>query len=1213
MSPDNPVGEKEWLGQERRAPSADERQLRASEERLRLATESAGMFTWEADIVAGTVLWSENAAEAIGCPAEALPTSMEQGAFFAEPAEQARLMSLFEEACRAGRELFQTEFSAPAEAGGQRRFQVYGRIFYSESGRPLRITGVTQEVTERHRREESLRQKEADQTFLVLLADSIGPLSDAVAIQQCVCELVGIHLKVDRVSYWEVDGDVAHVRAGYDAEGMPSVLGTYSLQAFGPYIIERLRQEEGLRIDDIEQEPRLSSQELDQYRTLGIRALAGVALVREGEIRATFGLNHRTPRAWADHELDLVREVARRTWDAVNRARAEIALRESEATLRAFYDNSPVCMGITEPHESDVLHLYDNPATCRFFGVEPGSTSGKYSLADLKGDPAVVAKWLEHYRKSKESNGPVQFEHEFQTPHGPRWLSVMISPIGPGPTGRTRFCYVAQDVTEQMMAEVVLRRQATIFENQNDGIIISDPQGRIIDWNPACERILGYSKAEVLGKSVAMFQPPEVADTLTPGILASMAEHGQWHGEIEFVRKDGSRGSCDTVVKLLMDEHGEVVGTIGVNRDITESKQAQLELSRSREALAEQKQMLETLLATTDVCIAVLEGPDLRIVLANAAYRKLRPGVDMDGKLYREIFPEAAAAGAEERMREVLRTGLPVEDYGYAAPIPGKPDAHWDHRVTPLDGLPSEGRRILVLTWDVTERERAYAAMRESESRFRTLADNISQLCWITDEHGWIHWYNKRWYEFTGTTFEEMQGWGWMKIHHPDHVEGVVERFKAAIDAGTPWEDIFPIRGADGEFRWFLSRALPIRNEDGKIIRWFGTNTDITDQRKLEAELREQDRRKDIFLATLAHELRNPLAPIRTSVELLKLRGKDEDILERARTTIERQVKQMVRLVDDLLDVSRITRDKLELRKESVELQSVLQQAVEHTKEMSERTGHSVLIHTPSEPIFLHADPVRLMQIFGNILTNSLKYTPVGGLIELHAARKDRWAEVTVTDTGIGISAQMLPRVFDLFTQDHAVAGRSEGGLGIGLSLVKRLVEMHGGSVEVHSDGLQKGTEVRVRLPIAQPNSAQPMPAEGGDAVGLDLEPRRILLVDDNEDGAHSLSHLLELSGHEVRAVHSGWDAITVAPSFKPDVILLDIGLPGLDGYETCKRLRQNPELASTLILALTGWGQDSDRERSRDAGFDHHFVKPIDLEELAACLRRHDDSAHLT
>ncbi|HTN83934.1 MAG TPA: GAF domain-containing protein [Sorangium sp.] len=378
---------------------------------------------------------------------------------------------------------------------------------------------------------------------------------------------------------------------------------------------------------------------------------------------------------------------------------------------------------------------------------------------------------------------------------------------------------------------------------------------------------------------------------------------------------------------------------------------------------------------------------------------------------------------------------------------------------------------------------------------------------------------------------------------------------------------------------------------------------------RLYDQLRDQDRRKDEFLATLAHELRNPLAPIRTGLEILQVSGSAEQE-GKILGMIERQVGHMVRMVDDLLDVSRITRGKVELRRERVDLRAVLNSALETSRPLIEAAEHELAVRLPAEPLLLDADPTRLAQVFANLLNNAAKYTPRGGVIRLAGQRDGAAVVVRVMDNGVGIPADMLPKVFDMFTQVVRSIDRAQGGLGIGLTLVRRLVELHGGTVHAESEGPGQGSTFTVRLPLAAVALAAAegpasRPRSSGPATRDATAALRVLVVDDNVDGAESLALLLRMSGHRTRAVHTGPEALTAARELGADVVFLDIGLPGMDGYEVARRLRADPGFAGLVLVALTGWGTEDDRRRAREAGFDHHLTKPVDAADVRRLVAR--------
>ncbi len=408
----------------------------------------------------------------------------------------------------------------------------------------------------------------------------------------------------------------------------------------------------------------------------------------------------------------------------------------------------------------------------------------------------------------------------------------------------------------------------------------------------------------------------------------------------------------------------------------------------------------------------------------------------------------------------------------------------------------------------------------------------------------------------------------------------------------------------DGERITGLAHANPFRDEGGRVCGAVNVLVDITERKRMEEALREADRSKNEFLAMLAHELRNPLAPMCHSLEILRRAGDDAALADRACAVMKRQLGHMVRLIDDLLDLSRITRGKVELRRELVELAQVLQDALETSRPVIEAGGHELELALPDEPVIVSADRMRLAQVFSNLLNNAAKYTPQGGRISVAVERMGTDAVIRVADNGAGLPVDALERIFEMFTQLEEPPDR-QGGMGVGLSLVRNLVEMHGGTVEAWSDGPGRGSEFRIRLAVVSPAG---IGADGDGADGAPVRaPRyRILVVDDNHDAAESLGMMLELMGHETRVAFDGRQATEVAAVFRPQVGLVDIGLPGLDGYEVCRWIREQSWGAATALIAVTGWGHEDDRRRSREAGFNFHLVKPLDpagLERLLAGL----------
>ncbi len=505
------------------------------------------------------------------------------------------------------------------------------------------------------------------------------------------------------------------------------------------------------------------------------------------------------------------------------------------------------------------------------------------------------------------------------------------------------------------------------------------------------------------------------------------------------------------------------------------------------------------------------------------------------------------------------------------------------------------------------ERERAAEALREERDFTAAVLDTAGALVVVLDPKGRIKRFNRACESLTGYREAEVLGRiFWEFLIPPEDLPGVRETWHRLRAGGFPNTHENHWLAKDGSRRLIAWANTAIVRPTDEIEYIIATGLDITERMRLESELRQRNeelaiaaQRKDEFLAMLGHELRNPLAPIRNAVHLLRLIGPAEPRLEQARDLIDRQVTHMVRLVDDLLDVSRITRGKISLRKERVDLTAVVQQAVEAARPLITRKRQALTVSCAPEPIEVEADPARLVQVLLNLLNNAAKFTEPGGSITLSTERSGADARgvaavIRVRDTGAGIAPELLPRIFDLFVQGETSLDRTEGGLGIGLTLVRHLVEQHGGRIETHSAGRGCGSEFVVTWPAAP----TPTAVTAGTAAVDSTEPRRrlrILVVEDNVDAAESFVLLLQLQGHEIRAAHTGPAALEVAASFVPDVAFIDLGLPDLDGYEVARRLRALPAFRPAVLVALSGYGQEEHKRRAQAAGFDHHLTKPVD------------------
>ena len=653
---------------------------------------------------------------------------------------------------------------------------------------------------------------------------------------------------------------------------------------------------------------------------------------------------------------------------------------------------------------------------------------------------------------------------------------------------------------------------------------------------------------------------------------------------------------------------------VALAREIAERTWTAVEHIRSEAKLQAKEVQLAQMLQIMPSFSAVLTGPTFVFETANQSFFDLvRRGPEIVGKTVIEALPEMADQAFPALLEEVYRTGKPFEAKAMLVYISEGADGHLteifvDFSYLPMRGADGQVSGIFVHGVDRSAEVHATQTLAQVVRELRSVTENTPDLLTRFDRQLRHVFVNPVITKITGRQPADVLG----KTHRQLGVaKNLCDLWEPAIrhvfDHGTQSEIDFSRETPGDGLRHFSCRMVPEFNERGEVETTLGVTHDITERRDYEQRLLEQDVRKDEFLATLAHELRNPLAPIRAGLQLLKLAPK-ADLAARTLKVMERQLGQLVRLIDDLLDVSRISSGKIVLKRERVAFQDVAAAALEASRPLMDAASHSLTIEWPNEVVWLDADPTRLTQIFSNLLTNSAKYMRPGGQIIFSACQHGDDIVVSVQDTGMGISADMLGSVFNMFTQINRTLDRAQGGLGIGLSLVKTLVEMHGGSVTAASGGNDLGSTFTVVLPTASKlvSELQTPPAPSVPPAGAatpEFARHRILVVDDNVDAAETMVMLLGLSGHDARAAFGGQEALDLALSFRPDVVFLDIGLPGMNGYEVARRLLANPVTASAKLIALTGWGTEDDIQRSRMAGFNAHLTKPVDPEAVDAML----------
>jgi PAS domain S-box-containing protein len=801
---------------------------------------------------------------------------------------------------------------------------------------------------------------------------------------------------------------------------------------------------------------------------------------------------------------------------------------------------------------------------------------------------------------------------------------------------------VFRDVTERRAAEVALRRKEEelrdFIEKATVGLHWVGADGTILWANRAELELLGYAREEYVGRNIVEFHVdrPAIDDIMRR--LLGKEEVRSYEARLRC--KDGS------IKHVLINSSGLWEGerflhTRCFTHDITDRKRAE-----------EAQARLAAIVESSDDAI-VSKTLDAVITSWNRGAERLfgYTAAEAVGQPITLIIPPERL-DEEPAILERLRRGERVDHFETVRVA--KDGGRLDISLTISPVRDGDGRIIGAskIARDITVRKRAEAALREQARLLRevaaagltihsagsldsvlrvfaeearrilgahrgvaslTVGDDCQQLTSAVSTSG----EHDRWRESDVPPFVASACAEVCRTNRP-------MRFtRAELEAHPAWQQV---RGRRNEYpppRGWIAAPLLSRggknlglirisdkdygdfseSDEAALVQLAHIASVAVENARLYAELREQDRRKDEFLALLAHELRNPLAPLRNGLQVIRLAGADATALAQARAMMERQLGHMVRLIDDLLDVSRISRNKMELRRSRVLLGDVLSSAVETARPAIEEAGHELTVSLPPEPTHLYADLTRLAQVFGNLLTNSAKYTPRGGHIWLSAERQGEGVVVSVRDDGIGIPAEYLRSIFDMFSQVDRTIERSTGGLGIGLALVRGLVEMHGGSVTGESPGAGRGSTFTVRLPVLRERAEAAPESPAVEGPRADRPRRRILVVDDNRDSAASMAMMLRLTGNEVRTAHDGMEAVEVAGSFQPEVVLMDVGMPRLNGYEAARRVREQPWGRSVVIIALTGWGQEGDKLQSREAGCDGHLVKPVSLPDLEKLL----------
>jgi PAS domain S-box-containing protein len=1103
----------EWIASIAEISARRQRELEVRKSRSQLvdAQRIAQLGSWEWDLVTGRISWSEELYRVLGIDEPAPAPDYDVFMGFIPPEEREAMRKTLEAAVTRGVP-FSTDHHVVRTDGAVRTFHARGRLERDERGRPARLVGTCQDITElraleeeRARlRAESAAHEEIEQLFR--LTQELGAASSLGELYELAANGIERVLGIRRFSIllFDAGGVMRFVSSRGLSEAYRSAVEGHSPWQVGA------RAPQPLLVPDARDDASLAELRsvLDAEQ---IRALAFIPLVTRGALIGKLMIYYREPRRFSPHEIDIVQTVAGHVASAVARKQAEDALAHERKLFRTVLEQMPSAVLVAEAPSGKLLLANDQNQAIFRTPIAAGSVAEYAHRLAVRADgrPFDEAEWP--LARAVQRGEIVRGEEVriVRDDGSEATIRISAAPIRDDRDRIVAGVVTYDDVTAARRAIEDLRtseaRLQAILETGTAAVSLKDLAGRYITVNRELERITGVSRERLVGHTHAEVFGEESAAEVAAEEREALVTNGPVHFEHELVR-GGERRFLLTVRFPLHDASGRVYGVGAISTDVTPVKRAQ-------SILAGQKLALERIAEGAPLA-AVLE------ILARSAEEASSAGV-RPAILLLDDEGTHLGLGAAPGLPEAYRRTLDALPVGPSAPVYGRA-AHLGAEIIVTDIGAEPARR-----------------------RDPALAQGIRAV-WATpifSTHGAVR--------------------GVFALHF-DEARGPTTEERQLVET--------------------LTRTASIALENVRV----------------EEALRQADRRKDEFLALLGHELRNPLAPILTALELMKLRGRG---LERERAVIERQVRHMVQLVDDLLDISRITRGKIQLRRARVEVSQAVAEAVEIASPLLEQRSHNLSLDVDGERLVVDGDPVRLAQIFANLLTNAAKYTEPGGHIEVRIApRGDGFVSVRVRDDGIGIAPEMLANIFEPFVQAARTSERAPGGLGLGLPLVHSLVRLHGGEVVARSEGVGKGSEFEVVLPLV---AGMPIEAPRGSDSSVELGAaavvRRVLVVDDNVDAAELLADALRARGHVVAVAHDGPEALRVVPSFHPDTAILDIGLPVMDGYELGRRLADR----DMRLIAVTGYGQDTDRRRSRSAGFDVHLVKPVDLDVVLGEVER--------
>ncbi|MEG4170383.1 MULTISPECIES: PAS domain S-box protein [unclassified Microcoleus] len=1184
--------------------------LQESYNRFQLATRAIDGMVFEWDLAANSVYRSEGLCSIVGvCPEDA-PATAEWWRERIHPVDLARIQAGGQSILTIP-DRYEIEYRVQHEDGRWIEVSERGCLIRNQQGEATKIVGFTSDITQRKQAEAALRDRE---THLQLILDSAKDYA---------------------IFTLDTDGQVTSWNAGAER-----LLGYTEAEIVG--------QHGGIIFTPEDSASRMPEAEMHSALTQGRGENERWHVRKDGS------------RFWGSGLVRPLRDAAGEVQgflkimqDKTERRQIEEALRHSENLYRTLADGVPELMWI---NTADGRLEFCNQHWKNYTGMMPELPLPAPVLQLFHPDdlPAVVGTRT----KAIEAGEAYEFECRVRRFDGNyRWHLARLVPVKDRKGKVVQWAGIGIDIDDRKRAEESLAESDRRFR------FLAESLPHLI-WNVSSAGEIRFTNqqkwSEYLGMSYEEAAQNNWESLVPPSDLAeswTRWQECQITGEVYQIELR-LRRAVDQMERWhlsravpIRDAGGQVVEWIGTNTDIHDRKQAQL----NEQFLSDLEARLRQRFNPAEMLWEAMNSLGEYLKVDRCIWHEI--DVEADRAIVRQDWHQSDLASTvgtyqisdfktpELKALSMAGQTLVISDIANHPHTAHLFDNYGAVSIRALVDVPclQEGRWVALLLvtsrvvrhwrpdevwlmqevvarlWTVILHARALHELHESEARFRALADNIAQLAWMTDAAGGIFWYNQRWFDYTGTTLEEMRGWGWQKVHHPQHLDRVVEKFRRCIETEELWEDTFPLRGKDGSYRWFLSRAVPIRDDRGQVLRWCGTNTDITDRKLAEAErerllarekaAREEaeqaSRVKDEFLAVLSHELRTPLNPIMGWAKLLQSNILTPQKQRYALETIERNAKLQTQLIEDLLDVSGILQGKVSLNIAPVDLAGVIGAAIETVRLAAQ--VKSIQISTQFAPNLgpVLGDAGRLQQVVWNLLSNAVKFTPPSGKIEVVLDRVDTLAQITVTDTGKGIEPDFLPYVFDYFRQADSTSTRKFGGLGLGLAIVRHLVELHGGTVKSDSPGEGQGATLTVRIPLMPVQSPTSPVGTASPGQSFNLSGIKVLAVDDEADALDLVVFLLEECGASVTAVANAADALAVLTQSVPDLLLSDIGMPDTNGYMLMRQVRALAPDKGGLVpaIALTAYAGEIDYQQALAAGFQRHICKPLDPDKLVQAI----------